>query len=314
MIDHFWTRRHILQTGAALASAGLAWPIGAKSLPAEVDLVDEPTRGYYGDYDVTNFGPAALRKAKRDFVFPSEVDVPFGYGIDISHHSKEVPWHALKDAKVSYVYIKASQGQNGRDGKFVEFWKAAKASTLPFGAYHFLTAGVPGETQAAFFLKRLAEVGHIQKGHLQPVLDLEWDIFGPTFKRVVVGKSAMGDPLYKDYWDGLSKSAIVATVNAWVAVMLAAAGPLKIKPVIYTNRSWWEAHVPAGTVFPHCTIWISDYRQQSFANNAPRSVQGHEYHLWQFTDRAHIQTGGKNYGPFDSNKLLSDSIQTLIIT
>lgn len=318
MAERLFNRRDALVAGGCavaevwLASDALA-QLPRASAAAEVSLVGEPTRGYYANYDLNNFGPPALRKVNKDFVFPKDVDVDLSYGIDVSHHTNEVPWSDLKHSKVNYVYVKASQSVNGRDDKFIGFWTAAQNSGLPYGAFHFLTASVAGQDQGKYFLKRLGEVGGLQSGHLQPVIDLEWDIYGPNFKTVVVGKSPQGDKVYKDYWDAVPKSAIVATVNDCVSAIRSAAGNIRLNPVIYTNRSWWESHVPAGTVFAGCTVWISDYRRQSYDNNAPRSVQGHDYYLWQFTDRAHVDIGGKLHGPYDSNKLVFGGIERIRI-
>ncbi len=283
----------------------------------EVDLVDDPTRGESGIFDVNYFGPPAMRDAKGPFVFPADVESPLAYGIDISHHTAEVPWKDLRSSGVSYVYMKASQSSNGRDARFVEFWKAASVSGVPYGAYHFLTAGVGGREQGAYFAKRLAEVGGLAKGQLQPVVDLEWDTFGPSFKRVVVRQSSLG-PVYKDYWDGdrldnAQKARIVATVNDCVAELRARVVPLDIKPIIYTNRSWWEDHIPAGTVFPECTVWISDYRDESYKHKSPRSVGGHDYYLWQFTDKATVKVGSKMHGPYDANRLLFGGLNHITI-
>lgn len=311
-------RRAMVCSGSILGGACLLNTTIAQGIIAiaqEVELVDEPTRGYYGQYDVANFGPPALRNAKREFNFPNDVEIKadLNYGIDISHHTDEVPWSDLKHSKVNYIYIKASQSRNGRDGKFVEFWQEAAKSEVPYGAYHFLTAGVPGRVQGEYFLKRLSEVGGLSRGQLQPVVDLEWDTYGLHFKTVILGKTSHGNLIYKDYWDDISKPEIVATVNDCVAAIHSAAGQMAIKPIIYTNRSWWESHIPAGTVFAGCSIWISDYRQQSYDMQSPRSVPKHDYYIWQFTDKAHINIHGKRYGPYDSNKLVLSKIDRIII-
>jgi GH25 family lysozyme M1 (1,4-beta-N-acetylmuramidase) len=311
------SRRQAIATGISAISS-ICIPTTASGQvtadPAtEFDLVDEPTRGFYANYDVANFGPPAFRNARRNFVFPNDAEVNLAYGLDVSHHTKEVPWLLLKASKVNYVYIKASQSTTGRDGKFVEFWRAAGTSGLPIGAYHFLTAGVSGRSQAEFFLKRLRETSGLGRGNLQPVIDLEWDVNGPGFKRVVAGTTSSGSKVYKDYWDGVATKDIIAAVNDFADTIRSGLGSLAIKPVIYTNRSWWEEHIPAGTVFPGCTIWISDYRQQSYQNNSPRSVPGHEYYIWQFTDLGKVVVGNRQYGPFDCNKLIFGEINRITI-
>ena len=62
-----------------------------------------------------------VRVMHKDFVFPRDVKVDFGYGIDVSHYTENVPWADLKDFKVNYEDVKASQSINGRDGKFTTF-------------------------------------------------------------------------------------------------------------------------------------------------------------------------------------------------
>jgi GH25 family lysozyme M1 (1,4-beta-N-acetylmuramidase) len=305
-----WSKKPILV--AVLLSSRVV-PAQSALAPGEVILTDDPTRSDYGRFDLNNFGPPTQRKVGAEFQFPKDVDVPLGYGIDISHHTKEVPWAALVSAKVNYVYMKASQSHNGRDDKFVEFWNAANTSALPHGAYHFLTAGIPGRDQALYFNKRLTEVGGIKSGNLQPVIDLEWDEYGPYFKRMLLGHTSSGDPIYKDYWEDVPKDAITATVNEFVNTIRYSVGSQGIKPIIYTNRSWWDSYIPPGTVFQNCSVWISDYRKSSYVNGSPRSVKQHEYYLWQFTDKATISVSGEAHGPYDTSKLLFGGINHITI-
>ena len=177
-----------------------------------------------------------------------------------------------------------------------------------------MTAKVDGTDQAEYFLKRLVAVGGLKAAHLQPVVDLEWDTYGPDFKRVVVGHSPKGEPLYKDYWDDIDPLERVTTVKDAVQTIISGLPGLSIKPIIYTNRSWWDDHIPAGTVFEGATVWISDYRSSSYKNNSPRSVSGHKYHLWQFTDSAKINVAGTMHGPYDANRLVFGTISDISIS
>lgn len=317
MVKKTYTRRDALAaTGGFIATCSVLNPISrahAMLMPNEVILADEPTRGYYGSYDLDNFGPAPQRKVGKEFEFPKDVDATSAYGIDISHHTREIPWNALGSSKVNYIYMKASQSCNGRDSRFVEFWTSAKRYRLPCGAYHFLTAGVAGHDQALYLLARLDEVGGLKTGDLQPCIDLEWDEYGPSFTRIASGRTPTGTIVYEDYWKNIRPAEIVKTINDFIGAFRSAPGMAAVKPVIYTVRSWWEKYIPDGTVFEDCSIWIADYRLASYVSGSPRSVQGHRYYLWQFTDKALINAGGKIYGPFDSNKLLFGGIDHLKI-
>lgn len=270
----------------------------------EVDLIDEPSRGHYGTFDVDNFGPSMIRVMHKDFVFSRDVDVDCGYGIDVSHYTENVPWADWKGFKVNYVDVKASQSINGRGGKFTTFWRDAATCRVPYEAYHCLTAGVSGRDQGNYFLKRLDEVGGLKKNQLQPVIDLERDEWGSDFKRVATGRTPQGETIFNDYWDSVPKSSVVETVNECMDTIRSGVGALAIHPIIYTNRSWWQLHVASKTKFD-CSVWISDCRKESYINNAPRLVTAHDYYLWQFTDRAHIKSGAISYGRYDCNKLIA---------
>jgi GH25 family lysozyme M1 (1,4-beta-N-acetylmuramidase) len=303
---------------AGVAAASLpSWRAWARTSDSEVDLVDDAPLGEMGNFDSNFYGPPETRAVREVFKFPVDAESASAYGIDISHHSKEVPWDGMKTAKVNYVYIKAGQGARNRDPMFETHWAAAERIGMPCGAYHFLSAGVPGKDQGDYFLKRIRDVGGLKSGrHLQPVIDLEWDFLGGAFKRTVLktmvqnGKSVA---IYKDYWSDYSSDEIARQMNDCLAVVREGLAPLGVKPIIYTNRSWWETRLKPGVRFADCTIWTSDYRRASYSDGVPRSVAGHTYHLWQFTERGKITVAGKDYGPFDCNKLVKGSLENLRI-
>ncbi len=67
------------------------------------------------------------------------------FGIDISHYTNSsFPIEQLAVRNVLFLYMKATQGAAGLDGKFATFWKRAGAlpqgSQIHRGAYHFLSA------------------------------------------------------------------------------------------------------------------------------------------------------------------------------
>lgn len=301
---------------AALSSMPLAllYSPALAQMAVEEDLTDDAPLGEMGNYDALFFGPAPTRAVKSAFRFPEDVDVDLAYGIDISHHSRSIPWSSLKAAKVNYAYIKSSQSITSRDPMFGAHWKSARDHGVPCGAYHWLTPGVSGADQGAFFARRMKEVG-VTSGDLQPVIDLEWDFLGKSFKRTTIGsRRARGRqvPIYKDYWSDIPAADIVKSVNACVQALVAAMAPIAVSPIIYTNKSWWDAMLPASTRLT-CPLWPSDYRDQSFRNGVPRAISGHTYNLWQFTDRGRIVVGNESHGPFDCNKIVRGDLAKLTI-
>jgi lysozyme len=100
-------------------------------------------------------------------------------GIDVSHHQGAIDWPRVKASGQSFVFIKASEGTDFRDTRFLENWQAARAAGLATGAYHFFTFCSSGLAQAENFLAiaspQLAEVGQPGSGPLLPLaVDIEF--------------------------------------------------------------------------------------------------------------------------------------------
>jgi len=283
--------------------------------PSNMDsiLTDDEPLGVMGEFDANYLGPAESRAARDRFVFPHDADSLTAYGIDISHHTESVPWAALKEARVNYVYMKASQALKW-DGKFADHWQAAKRHAMPRGAYHWLTPGLSGKDQGEYLVGRIKAAGGLEKGDLQPVIDLEWDYLGKTFKRQKetrkIGKRQV--TTFKDYWSDLSLQATLDTITTCVAAIKAGFPDLNVAPIVYTNRSWWDERLNP-QVRLGCRVWPSDYRQKSYDAHEPRPVLNHTYNMWQFTEKGMIVVGNDRYGPFDCNKIVKGTIVDLTI-
>ena len=304
-----FSRRSVLAGSASVAFLGLNSPSSGHSMPsAEIVLSKDASLGEMGQYDANYLGPPANRAPRGPFAFPADADSDVLYGIDISHWTKEVPWSGLKGARVNYVYIKASQGARARDGMFETHWGAAKQHNMPRGAYHWLTPGVPGAAQGDYFVSRLKSGGGLTKGDMQPVIDLEWDFLGKDFRR-----TPLGGGRFKDYWSDHSAAAIATEVNDCIATVKKGFPGLSVRPVIYTNRSWWDERLTPATRFD-APVWLADYRQKSYEQQIPRLIAGHEYNLWQFTEKGTITIASKRYGPFDCNKIIKGDLANLLIS
>src|SRR5208337_3723546 len=60
------------------------------------------------------------------------------HGVDVSKYQGNVDWQAVKEAGVAFAYIKATEGGDGADPKFLRNWAGAKIAGIPRGAYHFV--------------------------------------------------------------------------------------------------------------------------------------------------------------------------------
>lgn len=90
--------------------------------------------------------------AWRTFWFGPDFDRFPVRGIDVSHHQGAIDWAGVKTSGQAFVFIKATEGVDFRDTRFVENWRGARAAGLVTGAYHFFTFCSPGVRQAQNFL------------------------------------------------------------------------------------------------------------------------------------------------------------------
>ena len=105
------------------------------------------------------------------------VCMPYGYqvhGIDISHYQGEVDWKKLELTRqgkfpVEFIFMKATEGGDFADDKFVANFDSARAHGFIRGAYHFYNPKTDANKQADFFIRSVK----LAPGDLPPVLDIE---------------------------------------------------------------------------------------------------------------------------------------------
>jgi lysozyme len=93
------------------------------------------------------------------------------HGVDISKWQGQVDWAALRSAGTQFAFIKATEGGDHVDDRFMENWVAAKHAGVPRGAYHFVYWCRPAHEQAEWFKRNVPR----DPDALPPVLDLEWN-------------------------------------------------------------------------------------------------------------------------------------------
>ena len=76
----------------------------------------------------------------------------------------------------SFAFIKATEGGDHLDPKFLDNWYAAKRAGVARGAYHFIYWCRPANEQALWFMLNVPP----DRDALPPVLDLEWNSHSKT--------------------------------------------------------------------------------------------------------------------------------------
>lgn len=105
------------------------------------------------------------------------VCMPHGFkvhGIDISHYQGDINWKMLEQTRqgqfpVQFIFMKATEGGDYSDKRFVANFDSAKAHGFIRGAYHFYNPKTDVNKQADFFINSVK----LEPGDLPPVLDIE---------------------------------------------------------------------------------------------------------------------------------------------
>jgi lysozyme len=91
------------------------------------------------------------------------------YGVDVSRHQGVIQWDRVAHDGIKVAYVKATEGGDLVDDRFVGNWSGAKRAGLEVGAYHFFTLCRPGADQARNFLSAAPP----DRAALPPAVDLE---------------------------------------------------------------------------------------------------------------------------------------------
>lgn len=204
---------------------------------------------------------------------PSQAEYPVR-GIDISAHNGAVDFEALKRQGVQFAYIKATEGTDFVDKRFVENAVGARDAGIPAGAYHFFRFDTDGELQAWNFIRAI-------KGRnftLPPVIDLEeW-----------------GND------ETIATSRVIAGLKAFMSVLRDEG----YEPVIYTNKDGYNRFVKRH--LREHPLWIC-----SFSN--PPLQASSQWHIWQFSHRGTLDgiSGYVDLNTIHPSSPLFEKIQAL---
>jgi len=159
--------------------------------------------------------------------------IPSGYsvhGIDVSKHQSNIDWKRVatmrsKNIKISFVFIKATEGITRQDQKFKFNWENAGKNALLRGAYHFYYPSRDADLQADNFITKVK----LSKGDLPPVVDIEVTN-GKSSTEIQKGLQVFLNRLEKHY---------------------------KVKPIIYANINFYNKHLIGK--FENYPLWIAGY-------------------------------------------------------
>ena len=179
-------------------------------------------------------------------------------GIDVSHFQGDVDWDKIKQAGISFAYVKATQSVSFRDAKFERNWADISTVGLYRGAYHFYMAGHDPKKQAELFINY---VKGLDINDLPPMLDLEEGGMKPGI-----------DP--KKYQEN---------VFIWLDIVEKA---FSRKPIIYTDHPYGNKYL-TDPKFGEYGLWIADWEKR-VEPRIPDAWKG-KWVLWQRSEKGKIE-------------------------
>ena len=196
------------------------------------------------------------RKAKYTRYPEFGISIPGSYsihGIDVSRHQDIIAWEEVqamnvRNIRVGFAFIKATEGIGNTDPQFGRNWRKAKNNGITRGAYHFFISTKDGKMQAENFISRVS----LEPGDLPPVLDIE---------------QTYGEPIVQ----------VRKEVKTWLAVV---ENYYHVKPIIYTNVSFYNQVL--GSDFDAYPLWVAHYYQP----DQPRISRS--WSFWQHSDEGRV--------------------------
>jgi lysozyme len=181
---------------------------------------------------------------------PSEYEI---HGIDVSKYQQMISWESVhdmqvKDIRLGFAFMKATEGVGNTDAFFKRNWKKSKEAGMVRGAYHFFIATKDGKKQAENFISKV----NLQSGDLPPVLDIE-----QTF--------------------GVPAVQLRKEIKEWLDVIEQYYG---VKPIIYTYVDFYEKNLNG--YFDDYPLWVAHYLQP----HQPRISR--EWTFWQHSESGHV--------------------------
>lgn len=169
------------------------------------------------------------------------------HGIDVSHYQGRINWDEVaRDPKVTYVYLKATEGTGNVDDTYRYNFSECKRVGLKVGSYLFFRPHLSAQAQFDLFVSRV----ETKKQDLLPVVDAE----------VIKGVS-----------DGLFQARLLELCE----LLEKEYGK---KPIIYTGKNFYNKHIYGNSRLRAYKFFIAAY-----AFDEPELYGNFDYVMWQYS-------------------------------
>jgi lysozyme len=186
------------------------------------------------------------------------IRMPSGYelhGIDVSRYQTVIDWEYLEsftgdndDVKISFAFIKATEGRSLQDPFFKTNWENIGQTEIIRGAYHYFVPTRNAMEQAQNFIANVELV----EGDLPPALDVE----------VLKG----------------SATKLRENVKTWLNEVEKHYG---MTPIIYSSIDFYKKYIFVDKGLQKYPLWIAHYDRKKIKFTEP-------WLFWQHSDKGQI--------------------------
>jgi lysozyme len=189
-------------------------------------------------------------------------------GIDVSHYNYIPDWSVIKNAGVSFTYIKISEGVGSPDTSAGGHAIAAQQAGLKLGYYHFCrpdtrNGGTVFNDANAEADDAMSRIAVIPKPDLPLVLDLE------------------DNPP----WDTpLDSNDYLEWINTFISRIQSVSG---LDVMLYSRKSYLDIKLPIDHNLGKYKLWISNY-SATVCNKVACPVGWADWVMWQYCENGKI--------------------------
>ena len=175
----------------------------------------------------------------------ANIDSRFREGIDVSHYQGRIDWDQVAgSAKISYVYLKATEGATYVDDTYSRNLNEVRRVGLSVGSYHFYRPNTSWREQ----LTNLTSIVKAHEQDLVPIIDIE-------------------------HRGRVSEAKFIRDLKAFISHVERHYGK---KPLLYSYQNFYNKHLKGHFTDYHWMI-------AKYQDAEPVLDDGKDYIMWQYT-------------------------------
>lgn len=189
------------------------------------------------------------------------------WGPDASEFQESVNWAQIKADGASFGIVRASYGLYHEDRFYRANVAGVRGAGLKLGVYYYALPAQDPVAQAQHYARLLAEAGVRPARTVAGALASDLDFPAVLDLEATANESGSTD------------------IHPWIHTLWQTLESLKIWPMIYTYRPWWDGHCGACAACGSHDLWIANYPNNPNPAILPPLPKAWTFAaLWQYSD------------------------------